>query len=223
MLNTLMEQNSPREIWLFYGVRNGQEQIMSTTLKQYAHNNSNFHLYLCYHHPEEQERLGSDFHHKGNVDITLLRLVLALQRYQFYICGPQPMMNTIIPALENWGVATSDIFYESFGPASLTTPQKNTSQATQNTAPSSTKKLTVYFKKSNKKITWNPEAHSLLALAEEHDIEVDSGCRSGSCGVCQVKLESGEVEYTQPPDTDIETGYCLLCITQPKSDITLSA
>jgi len=223
MLNMLMEQNSPRDIWLFYGVRNGQEQIMATTLKQYAQNHSNFHLYLCHHQPEEHEMLGRDFHHKGNVDITLLRQILPLQRYQFYICGPQPMMNTIIPALENWGVATSDIFYEFFGPASLATPQKNTSQTTQNTTPSSTQKITVYFKKSEQNITWHPEVHSLLELAEEYGIEVDSGCRSGSCGVCQVKLESGEVEYTQPPDIDIEKGYCLLCIAQPKSDITLSA
>ncbi len=226
MLNTLLEQKSPREIWLFYGVPNAQEQIMSTTLKQHVQNHPNFHLHLYCSQPHPNESLEVAHLHKGNITLSSLRLILPLQRYQFYICGPLPMMNTLIPELENWGVATSDIFYESFGPASLNTSQKNTPQATQstkNTAPSSAQNITVYFKQSGQKVTWNPETHSLLELAEEHNIEVDSGCRSGSCGVCQVKLESGDVEYTQPPDTDIEAGYCLLCITQPKNDITLIA
>lgn len=47
--------------------------------------------------------------------------------------------------------------------------------------------------------------------------------RAGSCGGCQTLLESGEVEYLQQPDAEIESGHCLLCISTPKGDITLAA
>ena len=38
------------------------------------------------------------------------------------------------------------------------------------------------FSRSGKSIAWNPAADSLLELAEDNGIEVESGCRAGSCG-----------------------------------------
>ena len=83
--------------------------------------------------------------------------------------------------------------------------------------------ITVIFGKSGKIIAWNPKLDSLLELAEESGIEVETGCRAGSCGSCQTKLVSGEIEYQQQPDAEIEPGHCLLCISTPKNDITLAA
>jgi ferredoxin-NADP reductase len=219
ILNTLLENGSTRELWLYYGVRNGAEQIMKEHLQSLAKGHANFHLHLCYSNPSDNEVADVDYQHNGRVDIPLLRATLKLRRYQFYVCGPKPMMESLVPGLEEWGVDTDDIHYESFGPASLVKHEK------PKTGPEaiSAQTITVTFSKSGARVPWNPDAGSLLELAETQGIEVESGCRAGSCGCCQTTLESGEVEYSQQPDADVEPGHCLLCISTPKSDLTLAA
>ena len=112
-------------------------------------------------------------------------------------------------------MAPGDIHYESFGPASLA--KREAPRITVGGT------IQVRFSKSGKVVAWARNAGSLLELAEANGIAVESGCRAGSCGCCQTRLEAGEVEYSQQPDADLEPGHCLLCITAPKSDLTLAA
>ena len=62
---------------------------------------------------------GRDFQHAGHVDIDLLRRTLPHGRHQFYVCGPAPMMESLVPALAAVGRAQADIHFEAFGPASV--------------------------------------------------------------------------------------------------------
>ena len=55
----------------------------------------------------------------GRIDVVLLRSQLPLKPYHFYICGPTPMMESLVPALEDWGVPDARIHFEAFGPASI--------------------------------------------------------------------------------------------------------
>jgi len=216
MLNTVLESGIKREIWLYYGVRNGDELIMKQHLQTLASTHDNFHLHLCYSAPNENDVKGVDYQHNGRVAIPLLRATLKLMRYQFYVCGPKPMMESLVPGLEDWGVDSGDIYYESFGPATLIKHEK--------VAPAtSTQPITVTFSQSGKSIPWDFAADSLLEFAEANDIEVEWGCRAGSCGSCQTAVKSGEVDYNQAPDADVEPEQCLLCISTPKCDLTLDA
>lgn len=216
-LNTVLESGINREVWLYYGVRNGEEQIMKEHLYTLARAHDIFHLHVCYSAPSENDVEGVDYQHGGRVDVPLLRATLKMMRYQFYVCGPKPMMESLVPGLEEWGVDSGDIYYESFGPATLIKHEKAVQGVTA--APS----ITVTFSRSAKNILWDPAADSLLEFAGANDIEVESGCRAGSCGSCQTSVTVGEVDYNQQPDADIEPGHCLLCISTPKGDITLDA
>lgn len=213
ILTSLLERGSPREVWLFYGVRNGTEQIMKETLQALAAGHPNFHLHVCYSAPAEGEVEGVDYQHRGHVDLALLRATLKLEHYQFYVCGPRVMMECIVPGLEEWGVEQHDIFYESFGPATLVRHEPLPSTAAAS--------ATVTFSRSGLTLPWS--GGSLLELAETNGIDVPSGCRAGSCGTCQTALLSGAVEYAQEPDADVAPGHCLLCIATPSGDITLDA
>ena len=215
IVNSLLERGSRRQIWLYYGVRNGSEAVMQEYLRRLEREHENFHLQLCFSNPFDNEKAGVDYQQRGRVDIPLLRSTLKLMRYQFYVCGPKPMMESLVPALEEWGVEPRDIYYESFGPATLIRHEKLKSITAE--------PITVTFGQSNRRIAWNPKLDSLLELAEESGISVESGCRAGSCGSCQTRLVSGEIDYQQQPDAEIEPGHCLLCISTPKSDITLAA
>ena len=215
ILNALAHWADPREVWLFYGVRNGTEHIMKEHLETLRDTHPGFHLRVVYANPSDADIPGIDYHHRGYIDIRLLQEVLNLGRYEYYVCGPPPMMEALVPALETAGVPAWNIHYESFGPASLNRGQTLT-QA-QGESP-----ITVRFGKSGTSVPWDPAAsESLLELIEDQGIRVDSGCRAGSCGCCETRIEAGEVLYRQQPDADVKPGHCLLCIATPSTDLTL--
>ncbi|MEW7977182.1 MAG: 2Fe-2S iron-sulfur cluster-binding protein [Candidatus Sedimenticola endophacoides] len=219
MLNTLLAGGSGREVWLYYGVRNGREQIMKGHLRALDEAHPNLHLHLCYSDPQPADREGIDFQHRGRVDLPLLRATLRLMRYQFYVCGPRAMMESLVPGLEEWGVAPGDIHYEAFGPATL--KRIPAAAAAQAPGPGPEPPRQITFSRSGRSAAWDPAAGSLLAFAEAQEIAIDSGCRSGSCGCCQTRLEAGEVSYVQEPDADIQPGHCLPCIATPRGDLVL--
>ena len=127
------------------------------------------------------------------------------------------MMQSMVTGLQDWGVQGEDIYYEAFGPSSINKKEKT--QPLQDEILSST----ITFSKSGKSISWDSSFDSLLEFAEDKGIEVKSGCRSGSCGSCQTAVQSGELDFNQQPDFEITPGYCLMCISTPKGDLTLDA
>lgn len=217
MLNKCLENQPEREVWLFYGVRNGHELIMQSHLEALARAHKNFHLRLCASQSLPEELLGRDFQHQGRIDISLLRNTLPLRSFHYYICGATSMLESLVPALEDWGVPDERIHYEAFGPASI----KRHASPTATTTPLSDNPILVSFARSKKVLPWQASAGNLLAFAEANGIVADSGCRSGACGMCQTKLLAGEVNYVQPSDFDPAPSYCLLCSCTPMTNVTL--
>jgi ferredoxin-NADP reductase len=218
ILLSLLKRSSEREIWLFYGVRNGREVIMHDQLKALADYHPQFHLYLCYSRPEASDRPDIDYQHAGRVDVPLLQSELKLNHYQFYVCGPGAKLESIVPGLESIGTSPEDIHYEAFGPATLNRSCEKTASNAQKTE----EHWQVTFSRSGRSAKWSTHHDSLLNMAETEGVEVGSGCRAGSCGSCQSRIEKGEVEYSQEPIADVQQGHCLLCISRPISDIELA-
>jgi uncharacterized protein len=218
IINTLLESGSKLEIYLFYGVRNSSEHIMKQHFQTLTQKHKNFHLHVCYSAASDTDIEGDDFHHRGRVDIALLRSMLKLKliRYQFYICGPGAMIESLVPELIDRGVDSKDIYFESFGPSSLKRIDKTKCEHPAQA-------VSISFARSGKTLQWDSNFDSLLEFAEAHNIEVESGCRSGSCGGCQTGLQTGDVSYNLQPDAEITEGHCLLCISTPKNDLTLNA
>ena len=129
-------------------------------------------------------------------------------------------MESLVPALDDWGVPDAHIHFEAFGPASVVRKQAATSTSTTPPATDDAD-VVVTFARSGKQLPWQATAGNLLAFAEANGIAVDSGCRAGGCGTCQTTIRTGEVAYRQPPDFDPEPGTCLLCVCAPKSSVTL--
>lgn len=220
MLHWCLAEQPGREVWLFYGVRNGREPVMKAELEALAVAHPNFRLRFCFSDPLPEDR-PEDYQHHGRVDVNLLRMSLPLKPYHFYICGPTPMMESLVTGLEAWGVPEARIHFEAFGPASIKR-KPATVMAPVETAVAASD-IVVTFAKSGKQLAWQPGAGTLLDFAEANGIQVDSGCRAGGCGSCQTTIQSGEVAYPNPPDYDPEPGSCLLCCCAPKTSVTLEA
>lgn len=220
MLNWSLAEQPGREVWLFYGVRNSREPVMKAQLEALEAAHPNFHVHFCFSDPLPEDECGRDYQHQGRVDVGLLRTQLPLKPYHFYICGPTPMMESLVAALEDWGVSEAHIHFEAFGPASIKRQSAVASVAPVETTASD---IVVTFAKSGKQLPWQPASGSLLDFAEAHGVSVNSGCRAGGCGSCQTTIQSGEVAYRNPPDYDPEPGTCLLCTCTPKTSVTLEA
>ena len=81
----------------------------------------------------------------------------------------------------------------------------------------------ITFSKSDRTIAWDDSFDSLLEFAEEHGIDMDSGCRAGNCGTCLTAVKSGEVHYATDPGAEPEEGSCLTCVCVPKGPLDLDA
>ena len=223
MLNWCLVNQPEREVWLFYSVRNIDEMMMKTPLEALALSHKNFNLRVCFSESMPVNLIGLNYHLLGRIDISLLHTHLPPSTtYQFFICGPKPILESLVPALEDWGVPATHIHFETFGPASI---KRSGAKGSVSNAQKEVKTNDIFvsFAQSNKQLKWPPLAGSLLQLAESQGINVNSSCHAGGCGSCQTKILSGEVAYHQPPDYDPAPGTCLLCVCSPKSNLILDA
>ncbi|APX85691.1 hypothetical protein BV511_13765 [Methylorubrum extorquens] len=65
---------------------------------------------------------------------------------------------------------------------------------------------------------------TLLDVADEAKVRIDSACRSGTCGTCMVKLKNGKVRMPVQDalsDADREDGYILACQAEPEGNVAL--
>ena len=217
MLRWCIANQPQRPVHLYYGLRNSDEHAFKSTLEDMAASHLALRLHVVYSRPLAADVLGRDYQHPGHVDVELLRQTLPHGRHQFYVCGPPAMMQTLVPALAEWGVPVADIHYEAFGPASVKLPG-----APEPATPVAAG-VEVKFQRSGRTLVWTGRDTSLLDFAERHGIEVESGCRSGGCGSCETRLLDGSVQYEHTPDHDVAAGHCLLCVGRPATSLVLEA
>jgi ferredoxin-NADP reductase len=217
MLRWCIANQPQRTVHLFYGLRNSDEHAFKSALEEMAASHPALRLHVVYSRPLAADVPGRDYQHAGHVDVELLRQTLPHGRHQFYVCGPPAMMQTLVPALADWGVPVADIHFEAFGPASVKLP------GAPEAASSVADGVEVKFQRSGRTLTWDGRDASLLDFAERHGIEVESGCRSGGCGSCEARLLHGSVQYEHTPDHDVAAGHCLLCVGRPATSLVLEA
>jgi ferredoxin-NADP reductase/MOSC domain-containing protein YiiM len=213
MLNSIVAAESPRETWLLYGVRNDREHIMRTHLEAVARAHANVHLHIFYSRPiREMDGPGI---HIGRIDLSAMKRLIPSNAYDFYVCGPAPMMDSVARDLEGWGVPPDRMHTEAFGPATIKRAVRGPTQPDCG--------IEVTFARSGVSALWSHCESPLLELAEEHSVAIDFGCRAGSCGTCATRLLSGTVRYLHPPNAPLEAGEILPCIAVPAEPLTLEA
>lgn len=104
-----------------------------------------------------------------------------------------------------------------------TSPQSQTDVGMESSQDSeSASQLSVTFSESGKQFPWDTTMECLLDFIESKGIEVDCLCGAGECGSCKTRIIEGEVSYRKEPKINPGEGYCLLCVTVPKSNLVLA-
>ncbi len=161
----------------------------------------------------EGEKAGVDYNGTGRISADVLRQVLALDDYDFYLCGPPGFMQAMYDAIRELGVRDARVFAEAFGPAALT---RTPDDASFEIAPvPEAEEALIKFVKSDFEQAWQRGGGTLLDTAEAHGLSPAYGCRRGACGRCKVKLVSGKVTYRTPPSAKHAADEVLLCCAVP--------
>jgi ferredoxin-NADP reductase len=219
MFKWLADSGSRRTAWFFLAVRNGNDVALRDEINEVASKNrEQFRTVTLYSDPTEHCVEGKDFDCKGFLSVEVLKRYLGTSNYEFYICGPPPMMEAMVKALVGWGVPEADIHFEAFGAGSVKKVQKP-----EPAGQAAGVGFKVELARSARSLAWTKEAGTLLELAEANGVRINSGCRAGNCGTCVTAVKSGSVNYLIKPANVPAPGSALLCIAHPAGDIVLDA
>ena len=215
MLREQLNKGQARRIHLFHGARSladlpfGQELA---SLRQQA--GALLHVHRALSQPEDHAVAGQDYEFTGRLGIEQVKATLALDDYDFYLCGPGSFTQDLYEGLRTVHVPDARIHAEAFGPSTLRR-HTDAGQPTLQQPPAASEPVPVYFAASAKEARWAPGSGTLLELAEARGLAPEFSCRGGSCGTCKTRLVSGQVHYPNPPAELPEAGSVLICCAVP--------
>lgn len=222
MLAALAEAGDEREVYFFYGVRNSNEHLLRDQLTQIVAGRDNIHCFVAYSQPLEGDEEFIDFQYRGRISEQYISSVVPTGQFDYYLCGPGQMMQSLVESLLASGVHEDRILYEAFGPASIQKPvPAKEVDAGQPATVSPSETATIRFATSESEAAWREECESLLQLIEEAGVRIDSGCRAGNCGICVTRVLEGDIATVKEPGAATPEGHCLACISVPASPLVL--
>jgi ferredoxin-NADP reductase len=214
----LTERSWAGDIFFIYTCRTPADFIFATEVAALQRVNPKLRVAVTMSRPEGTDWKGP----RGRITKELLtQTVPNLASRRIHVCGPPSMMDSIKAILTELGAPPDQVKTEAFGatkptPAAAGTTAKSTAPATG---------PLVTFSKNNKSAKIHVD-QTVLELSEELAIGIEFSCRVGTCGVCKVKMTSGEVEMevqdALEPD-DMANGIILACQAKPKGDIAVEA
>lgn len=200
----------PRNVWCIYGTQNSETHAFAETLNVLAKQHTWLQLHIIYSQPKSSDLLGEDYDVAGRISIDLLKNILPFDHFDFYLCGSEPFMRSLYAGLIATGVAKANVFYEFFGEGSI---EDNTANLTP-----TAEHVEVHFARSNITATWTPKEGTLLEFAEKQGLQPMYSCRTGNCGVCSCKINTGNVVYEKTTGYKPDDAAVLLCSVRPAVD-----
>jgi ring-1,2-phenylacetyl-CoA epoxidase subunit PaaE len=147
---------------------------------------------------------------------ALARQVLPLDKIAHaFVCGPQPMIERLAPALLDLGLTRDQVHVERFTPGEggRTAPLPPTAQM----VPAA--EATVVFEGIRSTFPVAP-GEAIIDAGTRAGLDLPYSCKGGMCCTCRARLVEGQVEMAtnyslEPWETD--AGYVLTCQSRPLS------
>ncbi len=133
---------------------------------------------------------------------------------EFYVCGPQPMMDVVKQGLELAGVPNDNIRIESFE-AGKTSPKEIIAEENGQGS-----EVTILLDGEEFVISV-PKDQPILETGLDAGLDMPYSCQSGLCTACRGKCLEGEIttdEVEGLSEEELDEGYRLLCIGKPAAD-----
>lgn len=211
MLEAVHHAKLPTATHAFFGFRDGPSHLFADATRKIERDNPLVTAHFAYSAPTESDRDGFHYHTAGRINLEVLRRNLPSNNFDFYLCGPPRMMQSLVPELLDWGVPEEAVHFEAFGPASVSLEAVSLSEKAIGSE--------VRFSPMSEPVVWDGAHASLLELAEAAGVPVNSGCRAGNCGACRVRVVEGKVAEMRKPGVITPADECLACICLPDGPV----
>lgn len=206
------EKNS--KCLLIYANRSENTIIFKTQLEKFKLND-NFKLIELYSRPISSENTSNKFNIELLKNIMKEHSSFIYPTDDFFICGPQGIIEESLVALEQLGINKSQIHKESF-----VTNLKNEdiSVESQNNEPLvAIDSISIVLYGEETKIPIKKDETILIAGMKAR-LDPPFSCQIGACSTCRAKLIKGKVkmdDYDALTDSEIAQGYILTCTAHP--------
>lgn len=128
----------------------------------------------------------------------------------FYVCGPAPYMDVVRDGLTRCGVATGQLFVESFdAPAGAST----------SIGRSETHSLVIRIDRRRHVVRYEP-GDTILEAARRAGLRPPFSCQMGNCATCMAHVDEGKVAMrlnNALSDDEVGSGWVLTCQAVPLS------
>jgi ring-1,2-phenylacetyl-CoA epoxidase subunit PaaE len=134
---------------------------------------------------------------------------------EYFLCGPDGLMDEAKNALALLKVPTEHIHKESFATATTHHPVHEV----EDDGSLKTQEVTVLYEGSEYKFMVEPH-QTILEAALELDIDLPYSCQAGMCTACMGKCTSGKVQLDEEDGltkAELAAGFILTCVAHPLS------
>lgn len=198
LLESMAHPPDPARVVLHYAYRGAENAVFGPRLRELERRLPG--LTIIHH----DSRAGRRF------AVADVAPALIAARARFHMCGPPAMLKEATEALVARGVPRFDIFQEAF----LAPPPAE--------PPPPDAVFPVRFARSGIEALWRPQAGSLLDLAESHGLRPPSGCRTGQCESCALRVLEGAARHLVMVNLD-DPDCCLACQAVPSTALVIDA
>jgi ring-1,2-phenylacetyl-CoA epoxidase subunit PaaE len=147
--------------------------------------------------------------------VTFLKQDFAIDiaNAEYYLCGPEGMMEEVEKALKIFNVSTDNIHKEHFGSGILHVEEEDGDDSIKEQT------VTIQYEGTDYQVVVKPH-ETILEAALRDDIDLPYSCQAGMCTACMGKCVSGKVHMDEEDgltDKEIQQGYVLTCVAHPKT------
>jgi nitric oxide dioxygenase len=117
MLDTLVAQDTQRDIWYVHAALSGRHHAMKQHLKDIVAAHPGVRSVVFYEFPTPEDVPGQDYDEPGRITMDWLKQTVPVPEVDFYFCGPKGFMRMLAIGLRALDVPDERIHFEFFGPA----------------------------------------------------------------------------------------------------------
>jgi ring-1,2-phenylacetyl-CoA epoxidase subunit PaaE len=211
---TALKTEANTKVKLFYGNRTEESIIFKKELdvleNQYR---DRFSLHHILSQPQgiwagERGRIN-----QANATLWLKDACADFKKDNFYMCGPEEMMDGVKKIFELYDVPKEHVHFERFNAPMQEEDTVNVDE----------------IKKQTVKVIYDGDTHefvvephqTILEAALEQDIDLPYSCQAGMCTACLGKCTNGKVKMDEEEgltEKEISQGYILTCVSHPMSE-----
>lgn len=211
VLETNIRTRTNREIYFIHGTQSNDSHAFHEETTTFAKQTGWLKPQYFYSNMSESEVSDLPYAKSGRITKEALSQALPeeiIASGEFYLCGPGGFVKNQYEHLLSLGVSETQIHYELFGPSSFKV------QSNKIETKPAINDVIVKFSRSQKSAIWTPSSGSLLELAESKGLTPMFGCRTGSCGSCEVAIHQGKVHSDL---SSLNTDSVRICCSVPES------